>query len=401
MNTCACGNLADGNGTTCQRCTALHELGLKAGATDAEVKTAYRLYVKAWHPDRFPGDEKSRSAAQEKLKAINSAYDFLTSPSSKRGQTYRPKAAAPPAQPQESAQQKQNSAKQPPPAGGRSQKPPPKENAKSQAPPRPPNPTPPPPTPSAARRWGILFGMLASRFRREPRWATSAFFVLLAATFFCVAIYWPNPTKSPDTNGRDFNIPEGATPVQSIHVPKGLTLDAPPDSANSSIQKPDGNIDIPKGLMPIPSQSAFSLPNGTELRKRRYLNGRGELTVENGSLDDAVVHLVDLNTGKTIRTFYVRADNTFTERQIPPGLYGVYFTTGIGWNAALKTFNLNASYSHFGNNLEYTEKIDQDRGKVEKIIYKMSLQPVQGGNAEIESSDKESFDKMMNDGTID
>ena len=139
MNTCACGNLADGNGTTCQRCAALHELGLKAGATDAEVKTAYRLYVKAWHPDRFPGDEKSRSAAQEKLKTINSAYDFLTSPSSK-GRPYRPKAATPSAQPQEPAQQKQNSAKQPPPAGGRSQEPPPKENAESQAPPRPPNP---------------------------------------------------------------------------------------------------------------------------------------------------------------------------------------------------------------------------------------------------------------------
>src|ERR1035438_2397032 len=100
MNTCACGNLADGNDTTCRRCSALHELGLRAGATEAEVKTAYRLYVKAWHPDRFPGDEKSRSAAQEKLKTINSAYDFLTSPSSKKYQPYRPNATPPPAKPQ-------------------------------------------------------------------------------------------------------------------------------------------------------------------------------------------------------------------------------------------------------------------------------------------------------------
>ena len=30
MNTCVCGNPANGNGTTCQRCSALHELGLKA-----------------------------------------------------------------------------------------------------------------------------------------------------------------------------------------------------------------------------------------------------------------------------------------------------------------------------------------------------------------------------------
>jgi len=92
MDTCACGNPASLNGTTCRRCDALHELGLKAGATDAEVKAAHRLYVKAWHPDRFPGDEKSKNAAQEKLKSINSAYEFLSSPSSKNGQPYRPKA---------------------------------------------------------------------------------------------------------------------------------------------------------------------------------------------------------------------------------------------------------------------------------------------------------------------
>ena len=121
MNTCVCGNPANDNGTTCRRCDALHELGLKAGATDAEVKSAHRLYVKAWHPDRFPGDEKSKNVAQEKLKSINSAYEFLTSPSSKNGQPYRPKAASQPAQSQESSQQNKSSAKQPPPDGGRSQ----------------------------------------------------------------------------------------------------------------------------------------------------------------------------------------------------------------------------------------------------------------------------------------
>jgi len=141
MNTCACGNPANGNGTTCHWCAALHELGLKAGATDVEIKAAHRLYVKAWHPDRFPGDEKSKNAAQEKLKSINSAYEFLTSPSSKNSQRYRPKASAPRAQPQEPAKQKQTA---PPSAGARSQEPPPKGNTAGPAPPRPPNPPPPP-----------------------------------------------------------------------------------------------------------------------------------------------------------------------------------------------------------------------------------------------------------------
>jgi hypothetical protein len=186
MNTCACGNLADGNGTVCYRCAALHELGLEPGATDAEVKTAYRLHVKAWHPDRFPGDEKSKSSAQEKLKAINSAYDFLTSPSSKR-RTYRPKAADPP-QPEEQTQRKQSSAKQPPPVGGRDQASPPKGSAGGQH---------PPPTPSAARRWGILFGLLAGRLRRVPPsvWAVSVA-VVLATVLTAVRVSWPRPSSS-------------------------------------------------------------------------------------------------------------------------------------------------------------------------------------------------------------
>lgn len=607
----------------CFRCAALHELGLKSGATDAEVKTAYRLYVKAWHPDRFPGDEKSKTAAQEKLKAINSAYDFLNSPFSKKGTAYRPKSATPSAQPQGSTRQKQSSAKQTPPAGGGDQADPPKGDSGGQTPPRSPSPT--PPTPSAARRWGILFGMLIGGFRRKPRWAilASVAFLVFTIVFAGMALSFTPATISKRANifdsehhynlggifrklacirgsgescdalanmyesgngaaqdlarakelysraatlymrdcargsadtcralaslfkdgkgvekdtsraeelyaqwaeldseacdagngkvcaelgtsysiGSDvpqnyvkaaelyskacnlgeaylgclslgtaykfgWGVPQSAEKAVELYI-KGCNLrepfgcteageifdlgeyatqdyaraaalysracDAGDDlgcdnlgdlyrdgngvphdavkakyyyskSCSSSTNLHFGCDELKKlqGFKPDnPSQSAFSLPNGTEMRKRRYLNGRGELTVENGSLDDAVVHLVDLNTGKAIRTFYVKTDNTFTERQIPPGLYGVYFTTGIGWNVALKTFNLNASYSHFGKNLEYTERIDQERGKVEKINYKMSLQPVQGGNAEIESSDKNSFDKMMNDGTTD
>jgi hypothetical protein len=118
MNTCACGKPADGDGTTCQQCSALHELGLRTGATDAEVKAAHRLYVKAWHPDHFPGDEQSKNAAQEKLKTINSAYDFLTSPSSRKGPAYRPEPTTP-AQREASTQQKQSSAKQPTPLAAR------------------------------------------------------------------------------------------------------------------------------------------------------------------------------------------------------------------------------------------------------------------------------------------
>lgn len=52
-------------------------LGLKAGASLDEIKQAYRDLVKVWHPDRFGHDERLRLIAQDKLKEINGAYEFL------------------------------------------------------------------------------------------------------------------------------------------------------------------------------------------------------------------------------------------------------------------------------------------------------------------------------------
>jgi hypothetical protein len=341
----------------CRRCSALHELGLTAGATDAEVKTAYRLYVMAWHPDRFPGDEKSKSAAQEKLKAINSSYSYLTS-SPRKSQPCRPKTDAPPPRPPEPPPPKQGTARQPSAAGGGSHTPPPGgRDTGGQA---------PTPSASAPRRWGISVGSGVRDWGH----------LLLWLGIFVGLIAWWGAASTPSNRSSQ---PTPSDSAGVTGVPPGLTAE------------------------PIvsPSQPVFSLPNGTEIRKRRHLNGRGELTVENGTLDDAVIHVVDLQTGKTIRTFYVKTDNTFTEKQISPGEYGVYFSTGIDWNVELKSFNLNASYSRFGANLEYTERMDEVTGKIETVTYKISLQPVHDGNAKIEPSDKDAFDKMMNDGTTD
>lgn len=56
---------------------ALQVLGLASGATPAEVKEAYRDSVKVWHPDRFAGDPRLRTKAENQLKQVNAAYDYL------------------------------------------------------------------------------------------------------------------------------------------------------------------------------------------------------------------------------------------------------------------------------------------------------------------------------------
>lgn len=52
-------------------------LGLTTGASPAEVKQAYRDLAKTWHPDRFAHDSQLKQQAEEKIKAINEAYQQL------------------------------------------------------------------------------------------------------------------------------------------------------------------------------------------------------------------------------------------------------------------------------------------------------------------------------------
>ncbi|WP_169746932.1 DnaJ domain-containing protein [Edaphobacter aggregans] len=56
---------------------ALDVLGLRPGASPAEIKEAYRDLVKVWHPDRFGNDARLREKAEDKLKQINDAYRLL------------------------------------------------------------------------------------------------------------------------------------------------------------------------------------------------------------------------------------------------------------------------------------------------------------------------------------
>lgn len=96
MTTCLCGNAIEQEGKLCPRCTALQTLGLAPGATPHEIEKTYRLLVKVWHPDRFQSDPSLKLAAEDKLKAINTAHTYLASPPSQT-RARRPEAApAPP-----------------------------------------------------------------------------------------------------------------------------------------------------------------------------------------------------------------------------------------------------------------------------------------------------------------
>ncbi len=84
IDTCACGEVASKGGALCDRCAALHLLGLESGASDDEIKDAFRALAKVWHPDHFESDKTFRTIAEEKFKEFNSAFQLLTTPSSRR-----------------------------------------------------------------------------------------------------------------------------------------------------------------------------------------------------------------------------------------------------------------------------------------------------------------------------
>lgn len=51
--------------------------GLKPGASEEDVKSAYRDLVQVWHPDRFAHNQSLQKKAEEKLKEINRAYEAI------------------------------------------------------------------------------------------------------------------------------------------------------------------------------------------------------------------------------------------------------------------------------------------------------------------------------------
>lgn len=66
------------------RTEALHILGLGDTATDADIRTAHRELAQMLHPDKFEGNRRLHARAEQQMRSINAARDFLLSDKGRR-----------------------------------------------------------------------------------------------------------------------------------------------------------------------------------------------------------------------------------------------------------------------------------------------------------------------------
>lgn len=105
-----------------------------------------------------------------------------------------------------------------------------------------------------------------------------------------------------------------------------------------------------------------SLPAPTQLPERRPANGQlldslrrtgnGQLRVDNGTENDAVVKL--MQDGKSIVSVYVGKGSNTTVDNINDGSYELFYTSGIDWDNQLRTFTRSCLFKRFETPAEFT-----------------------------------------------
>ena len=105
-------------------------------------------------------------------------------------------------------------------------------------------------------------------------------------------------------------------------------------------EEPLPKADKPKRFADPRPTKYNSLPTGTRIAEDIGTDGHGELTVENGTSEDAVVRLAHtgIDVDQTVRWFFVRAHSSDHEAGIPEGTYRLTFTSGLNWVESEDTF---------------------------------------------------------------
>jgi DNA-directed RNA polymerase subunit RPC12/RpoP len=132
-----------------------------------------------------------------------------------------------------------------------------------------------------------------------------------------------------------------------------------------------------------------SLPTGARIEGDVGTGGHGELEVENGNEEDAVVRLALNDSDETVRWFFVKAHRTARMHGIPAGNYRLTFTSGLNWVASEDSFSWHPTYSEFERPVEFKEQRDSEG--IQYHTFSVTLHSVPFGNIHTRTITREEF----------
>lgn len=128
-------------------------------------------------------------------------------------------------------------------------------------------------------------------------------------------------------------------------------------------------------------------------RNNHSFNGLGKLHIQNGTENDAVAKLVNVNSNKSVLTIFIRRQSNLSISKIKNGNYRLYFVLGRSYDEEKNIFMENCSFSVFDedfNYTTYTEKLT-DKVKQNYTVFEVTLHSVVGGTARTNSVSKNEF----------
>jgi tetratricopeptide (TPR) repeat protein len=142
---------------------------------------------------------------------------------------------------------------------------------------------------------------------------------------------------------------------------------------------------MPRAQPTSPPHTPVSLPNGTVLVREEGPQGRGRLTVKNGTDHDALVKMVVLAyRSNTYCKVYVQANSEVEINGIREGTYQLYFALGTDWDRQKRVFLQNQSYSKFDDDFAFEESKSEDGDggvTVHYSTWSVTLHTIPDGNA--------------------
>ncbi len=188
---------------------------------------------------------------------------------------------------------------------------------------------------------------------------------------------------SPPYLSKGWNRIFAAIGIGGLATAVALIASTPPPNALTFVGSPLLKLAaLPALRLPV------SLPTGTLIEPSQG-GGRSQLLVKNGNPEDAVVKLVDVASGKTLRFVYVQANQEVMLKDLGNCDCDLRFAKGIDWDAEQKQFRRNLGLMAFSDPIKFATWRE---GNMEYwSVVEVTLHPTEGGTAQTKAIDPEKF----------